>query len=153
MTGPTSSSVPIETTFEFVNEPSVIRYTMDGSKPTETSPLWDATGPREPGEVFHVDDDHEFKWIATDIKGNVSHGKQKFTIKAAGGIERGERPASAGRRRRLLARSVARPVVARAGAPSRGRSSAPRRSATERRRCGVDPERCRGLLDAASRDC
>ena len=31
------SDEPIETTFEFVNEPSVIRYTMDGSKPTGSS--------------------------------------------------------------------------------------------------------------------
>ena len=33
MTGPTASSTPITTTFEFVNEPSVIRYTTDGSTP------------------------------------------------------------------------------------------------------------------------
>jgi hypothetical protein len=82
MTGPKSSSEPIETTFEFVNEPSVIRYTTDGSKPTASSPLWDATGPREPGQVFHVATTATFNWMATDIKGNVSTGKQKFTIKA-----------------------------------------------------------------------
>ena len=34
MTGPKHSSGPIETTFEWINEPSVIRYTMDGRKPT-----------------------------------------------------------------------------------------------------------------------
>jgi zinc carboxypeptidase/chitobiase/beta-hexosaminidase-like protein len=82
MTGPKSSTEPIETTFEWVDEPSVIRYTTDGSKPDESSTLWDSTGPREPGEVFHVATTTEFKWIATDIRGNVSHGKQKFTIKA-----------------------------------------------------------------------
>jgi Chitobiase/beta-hexosaminidase C-terminal domain len=82
MTGTKSSAAPITTTFEFVNEPSVIRYTTDGSKPTETSTLWDSTGPREPGEVFHVATTTTFRWMATDIKGNVSTGSQKFTIKA-----------------------------------------------------------------------
>jgi hypothetical protein len=80
MTGPTRSSTPIETTFEFVDEPAVIRYTTDGSKPTASSPAWDSTGPREPGEVFHVDRTTTFRWSATDIKGNVSNGVQKFTI-------------------------------------------------------------------------
>jgi hypothetical protein len=80
MTGPTCSSDPIETTFEFISEPATIRYTMDGSKPTSSSTLWDSTGPREPGQTFHLTDDTEFQWIATDIKGNTSHGKEKFTI-------------------------------------------------------------------------
>ena len=81
MTGPKSSSRPITTTFQFVNEPSVIRYTTDGSKPTDSSALWDSTGPREPGEVFHLTTTTTFKWIATDIKGNTSTGSQKFQIK------------------------------------------------------------------------
>jgi hypothetical protein len=59
----------------------VIRYTMDGSKPTSSSTLWDSTGPREPGQTFHITQDTTFRWIATDIKGNVSTGQQKFTIK------------------------------------------------------------------------
>jgi hypothetical protein len=80
MTGPTKSDGPIETTFEYVNEPSVIRYTIDGSKPTANSALWDSTGPREPGEVFHITDDTTFRWIATDIKGNASTGQVKFDI-------------------------------------------------------------------------
>ena len=37
MTGPIVSRSPIETTFEFVNEPSVIHYTTNGSRPTEAS--------------------------------------------------------------------------------------------------------------------
>jgi Zinc carboxypeptidase/Chitobiase/beta-hexosaminidase C-terminal domain len=81
MTGASSSSTPIETTFEFVNEPSVIRYTTDGSKPTESSTAWDSTGPREPGEVFHVDATTTFRWRAEDIKGNVAFGKQTFRIR------------------------------------------------------------------------
>jgi Zinc carboxypeptidase/Chitobiase/beta-hexosaminidase C-terminal domain len=80
MTGPMVSPAPIETTFEFVNEPSVIHYTTDGSTPTEASALWDATGPREPGEVFHVTRTTMFRWRAEDIKGNVSTGAQRFVI-------------------------------------------------------------------------
>jgi hypothetical protein len=80
MTRPARSAEPIETTFEWINEPSVIRYTMDGSKPTESSRLWDSTGPREPGQTFHLTESTEFRWLATDIKGNTSTGKEKFTI-------------------------------------------------------------------------
>ena len=83
MTGPKKSSTPIDTTFEFGDEPAVIRYTMDGSKPTASSTLWDSTGPREPGEVFHVTETTTFRWSATDIKGNVSHGAQKFKIEGS----------------------------------------------------------------------
>lgn len=57
-----------------MNEPSVIRYTTDGTKPDETSALWDSTGPREPGEVFRVTSNTTFRWMATDINGNVSVG-------------------------------------------------------------------------------
>jgi Zinc carboxypeptidase/Chitobiase/beta-hexosaminidase C-terminal domain len=80
MPGATHSKTPIETTFVYVNEPSVIRYTMDGSKPTESSPLWDSTGPREPGQVFHITEKTKFRWIATDMKGNVSKGQKVFVI-------------------------------------------------------------------------
>ncbi len=80
MTGPRMSHTPIETTFEFVNEPSVIRYTTDGRTPTNSSPLWDSSGPREPGEVFHVTKTTVFRWMATDIKGNVSRGQASFAI-------------------------------------------------------------------------
>lgn len=80
MPGPRTSNEPIETTFEFVNEPSVIRYTTDGSKPTEESALWDSTGPREPGQTFDITRTTTFRWIAEDIKGNVSTGRDKFNI-------------------------------------------------------------------------
>jgi hypothetical protein len=82
MTGPRFSREPIETTFEWINEPSVIRYTMDGSKPTNKSALWDSTGPREPGETFHLTRTTTFRWMATDIKGNVSFGRQTFVIRS-----------------------------------------------------------------------
>jgi hypothetical protein len=80
MTGETRSSQPIDTTFVFGEEPAVIKYTTDGSTPTESSPAWDSTGPREPGEVFHVTTTTTFKWMATDIKGNRSFGQRTFTI-------------------------------------------------------------------------
>ena len=80
MTGAHTSKTPIDTTFQFVNEPSVIRYTMDGSAPNASSTLWDSTGPREPGQVFHLTKTTTFRWRAEDIKGNVSTGSQKFVI-------------------------------------------------------------------------
>ena len=80
MTGETRSSQPIDTTFVFGEEPAVIKYTTDGSTPTESSPAWDSTGPREPGEVFHITKTTTFKWMATDIKGNRSFAERTFTI-------------------------------------------------------------------------
>ena len=71
---------PVYTTFEFVNEPSVIRYTLDGSKPTMNSTLWDSSGTREPGQVFYVTSSTTFRWLATDIKGNQSYGLERVTI-------------------------------------------------------------------------
>jgi Ca2+-binding RTX toxin-like protein len=63
---------PLDATFSWVNEPSVIHYTTDGSTPTESSPTWNARGPRQPGEWFHFDKTTTVKWIAVDIRGNVS---------------------------------------------------------------------------------
>jgi hypothetical protein len=80
MPGPPWSRTPIDTTFVFVNEPSVIHYTMDGSRPTLNSPVWDSTGPREPGQVFHITKTTTFKWLAQDIKGNLSKGQDTFVI-------------------------------------------------------------------------
>jgi Zinc carboxypeptidase/Chitobiase/beta-hexosaminidase C-terminal domain len=80
MTGDRRSRDPIETTFDWGDEPAVIRYTTNGSKPNSSSTLWDSTGPREPGEVFHVTRTTTFRWSATDIKGNVSYGKETFRI-------------------------------------------------------------------------
>ncbi len=80
MTGPIVSRSPIETTFQYVNEPSVIHYTTNGSRPTEASQLWDSTGPREPGETFHITKTTLFRWRAEDIKGNVSQGARLFVI-------------------------------------------------------------------------
>ena len=71
---------PQYVTFQFVNEPSVIRYTIDGSRPNENSTLWDSSGPREPGQVFYVTENTTFRWLATDIKGNNFTGRQEFRI-------------------------------------------------------------------------
>jgi hypothetical protein len=81
MTGVRSSSTPITTTFQYVSEPAVIRYTTDGSKPDNTSTLWDSTGPREPGQSFVVTTTTEFRWLATDMAGNQTTGRATFQIK------------------------------------------------------------------------
>ena len=81
MTGARSSSTPITTTFQYVTEPAVIRYTTDGSKPNNTSTLWESTGPREPGQSFVVSTTTEFRWLATDMAGNQTTGRAKFEIK------------------------------------------------------------------------
>jgi hypothetical protein len=59
------------TTFAFDSEPSVIRYTTDGSEPTMSSPTWEAQGPRRPGQFFEYDETTTIKYFGTDIKGNV----------------------------------------------------------------------------------
>jgi hypothetical protein len=66
------SQTPIQATFEYGNEPSVIYYTLDGSTPTPSSQTWNAQGPRLPGQVFQFDANTTIKWIAKDIKGNLS---------------------------------------------------------------------------------
>ena len=71
---------PIYTTFQYINEPSVIRYTLDGSRPDMNSTLWDSSGPREPGQVFYVTSTTTFRWLATDIKGNQTYGTNVITI-------------------------------------------------------------------------
>ena len=63
---------PLDATFSWVNEPSVIHYTTDGSAPTEASPVWEARGPRQPGQWLHFDQTTTVKWIAEDIRGNTS---------------------------------------------------------------------------------
>lgn len=80
------SQTPIRATFQYVNEPSVIYYTLDGSTPTTASTTWDATGPRQPGQVFLFDQTTTIKWIAKDIKGNVSEVRSaRFVL---GGTQR-----------------------------------------------------------------
>ncbi|HZB75909.1 MAG TPA: M14 family metallopeptidase [Solirubrobacteraceae bacterium] len=85
MTNTDPAPGPINTTFEFVNEPSVIHYTTDGSTPTESSTEWDSSGPREPGRVLTFTKTTTVRWRAEDIKGNVSVGSQKFSVTGKSG--------------------------------------------------------------------
>ena len=70
---------PINYRFNWINEPSVIHYTTDGSTPTPNSPTYNNQGPRRPGEVLTLDrlGIHDIKWIAVDVKGNQSAVKSK----------------------------------------------------------------------------
>ena len=66
--------------------PAVIHYTTDGSTPTlGARRTYENQGPRRPGEVLTLDrlGVHDVKWIAVDIKGNVSAVQtQRFLIAA-----------------------------------------------------------------------
>jgi len=75
-----SSGDPIRTTFEYVNEPSVIHYTVDGSMPTFESPMWERQGLRRPGEVFEFTENTTVRWLALDLAGNTSRGVARFSI-------------------------------------------------------------------------
>jgi len=93
MTGPDDSPTPIRTTFEFVNEPSVIYYTTDGSTPVKVdcnaapgaSRCYQNQGPRRPGEVLRISalGVHDVKWFSEDIKGNRSAVKTQRVLIAA----------------------------------------------------------------------
>ena len=71
---------PMQVTFSWVNEPSVIHYTLDGSTPTKESPTWEGRGPRQPGEWLTVAEGTVLKWIAVDIRGNVSEVRTKVFV-------------------------------------------------------------------------
>ena len=70
---------PINYRFTMDNEPSVIHYTTDGSTPTLASPTYNAQRARSVGEVLTISafGRTTVKWLAVDIKGNVSAVQSK----------------------------------------------------------------------------
>jgi hypothetical protein len=77
--GVTNSLSPINYRFTMDNEPSVIHYTTDGSTPTLASPTYNAQRARSVGEVLTISNFGRttVKWLAVDIKGNVSDVQSK----------------------------------------------------------------------------
>src|SRR3954468_14768280 len=69
-----SAGAPINFRFNWPGEAAVIRYTTDGSAPTQASQTYESQGPRRPGQVLTISKAGAttVKWIATDIKGNTS---------------------------------------------------------------------------------
>jgi hypothetical protein len=70
---------PINFRFDWLDEAAVIHYTTDGSTPTLASPTYNAQRARSVGEVLTLSSlgAHTVKWIAVDIKGNVSEVKSQ----------------------------------------------------------------------------
>jgi hypothetical protein len=76
---------PINYRFKWLDESAVIHYTTDGSTPTTNSPTYESQGARRPGEVLTLSEPgaYTIKWIAVDIKGNVSEVKSQRLLVAA----------------------------------------------------------------------
>ena len=74
---PTSTLVveeqqPGSTEFTFTtSEPATVYYTLDGSRPTLSSPKLTPSGLREGAGSVTVTDRTEVRWFSTDIAGNT----------------------------------------------------------------------------------
>lgn len=80
MTGTRVSPDPIETTFKWVNEPSVVYYTLDGTTPSQSSQKWDRERLRGVGTSFLFTQSTTVRWLAVDIAGNSSTGQAHFSV-------------------------------------------------------------------------
>jgi hypothetical protein len=56
------------------NEPSVIFYTLDGTKPMPTSPRYPVNGDREYGKIFEATQKTQVNFYAVDPAGNIENG-------------------------------------------------------------------------------
>ncbi len=53
------------------DEPALIYFTTDGSVPTTSSRVYQASTIREPGETIIIDATTTFRWFSVDVKGHV----------------------------------------------------------------------------------